>query len=411
MKIRILAVVLVLVITLSLALSGCGGEAKNLSDGITSDKTVEINGISLRSDGYSDFAARLLFNCFEEEGKGNTLVSPLSVALALAMTAEGAEGETLEEMESVLGMELKELRDFAYSYMNRNAESGQLSIANSLWVNNTASFKAEEDFLLVNADYHKADIFEAPFNRQTVKEINSWVNEKTDGMIENIIDNLDNRAVMCLVNALLFDAKWREPYSEHQVDEGFFVTEENMSQSAEFLCNMEGTYLEDENATGFLKYYEGFDYAFVAMLPNEGVSVEEYVMSLNGEKIEQLLKNKEDCSVNTRLPKFESDFGASLNEILQNMGMEKAFDMKKADFSKLGTVSDGNIYIGEVMHKTKIAVTEQGTKAGAATAVIMYGAGAPQNPKEVYLDRPFVYMIMDMENNLPVFMGALMSVK
>lgn len=407
---RILAVVLVLVITLSLALSGCGGEAKNLSDGIASDKTVEINDISLRSEDYSDFAARLLFDCFEAEGKGNTLVSPLSVALALAMTAEGANGETLEEIESVLGMDIEELREFAYSYMNAESDP-QLSIANSLWVNNTEGFRVNKDFLEINADYHKADIFEATFSSKTVEEINAWVSDKTDGMLDSIIDTLGEQSVMCLVNALLFDAKWHEPYSEHQVDEGYFVTEEKVSQPAEFLFNMEGTYLEDEKATGFLKYYEGFDYAFVAMLPNEGISVEEYVMSLNGEKIEQLLKNKENCSVSTRLPKFESDFSSSLNDVLINMGMEKAFDVEKADFSKLGEIPNGNIYIGNVAHKTKISVTEQGTKAGAATAVIMYGAGAPQDPKEVVLDRPFVYMIMDMEKDIPIFIGTLMSVE
>ena len=227
-------------------------------------------------------------------------------------------------------------------------------------------------------------------------------------MIDKIIDNLDERSVMCLVNALLFDAKWQVPYNEHQIDEGMFVTEENISQPAEFLCSMENCYLEDEYATGFLKYYEGGDFAFVAMLPKEEVSVEEYLMSLN---VEQLLKNKKECSVQTRLPKFESDFSVTLNDVLQKMGMEKAFDETEADFSGLGEIPDGNIYIGSVVHKTKITVAEQGTKAGAATAAIMYATGAPLEPKEVYLERPFVYMIMDMENNLPVFMGTLMSVE
>lgn len=407
---RTISLVLILSLVISLALSGCGENARSLSGDIEPDKTIEVSDITESSDSYSDFAARLFKECFD--GKDNALVSPLSVALALAMVSEGAEGETLEELEDVLGMDIEELRAFASSFVSSADESQQLSIANSLWVNNRfEDFYVNEDFLRTNADYHKAEIFEAAFGDKTVKEINSWVNEKTDGMIENIINSLDERAVMCLVNALLFDAKWADPYNEYQVNDGVFITEDNVTQPAEFLSNMEGIYLEDENATGFLKYYEDCEYAFAALLPNEGVSVEEYVNSLDGDKIGWLLNNTVDCSVQSKLPKFESEFSASLNEILKSMGMEKAFDVEKADFSKLGEIENGNIYIGSVAHKTKISVTEQGTKAGAATAVAMYGAGAPQNPKEVMLDRPFVYMLVDMENKVPIFIGTLMSME
>ncbi len=400
MKIRVLSVLLSVLLSFGVILSGCNDGVRNLSEDIATNDFGEINGIKICSESYWHFSQRLLFDCFEEKGKSNTLVSPLSVALAFAMVAEGAEGETLEEIENTLGMDINELRELFYE------DNSQLSIANSMWVNSSEGFTVNEDFLERNAQYHKAEIFEAPFNRHTLEDINSWVSDKTDGMIEKIIDQLDERAVMCLVNSLLFDAKWNTPYSEYDVDQGYFVTEENVPLAVEFLSGMEGYYLEDEIATGFLKYYENCKYAFAAMLPNEGVSVEEYLMSLNAEKV---LGNMQACSVSTRLPKFESEFDVSLENVLKNMGMEKAFDEEKADFSKLGTVKNGNIYIGDAVHKTKISVTEQGTKAGAATAVTLFGAGAPQEVKEVYLDRPFVYMIVDMENNIPVFMGTLMN--
>jgi len=400
MKIRVLSVLLSVLLSFGVILSGCNDGVRNLSEDIATNDFGEINGIKICSESYWHFSQRLLFDCFEEKGKGNTLVSPLSVALAFAMVAEGAEGETLEEIENTLGMDINELRELFYE------DNSQLSIANSMWVNSSEGFTVNEDFLERNAQYHKAEIFEAPFNRHTLEDINSWVSDKTDGMIEKIINQLDERAVMCLVNSLLFDAKWSTPYSEYDVDQGYFVTVENVPLAAEFLYGMEGYYLEDERATGFLKYYENCKYAFAAMLPNEGVSVEEYLMSLNAEKV---LSNIQACSVSTRLPKFESEFDVSLENVLKNMGMEKAFDEEKADFSKLGTVNNGNIYIGDAVHKTKISVTEQGTKAGAATAVTLFGAGAPQEVKEVYLDRPFVYMIVDMENNIPVFMGTLMN--
>ncbi len=406
MKTKITAIILILTLTLSLGLSGCGeSNIKNLSEGYSSKSIIETRDISPYTNDYSDFAVRLLKETFD--GKENTLVSPLSVMLSLAMTSEGADAETLAEMEELFGMGAEELRSFAYSYMYPKLNDPQLSIANSVWVNNMDGLRVNEEFLQNNAQYHKADVFEAEFGGKTVEEINNWVKDKTDGMVEKIIDKLDKRSVMCLVNALLFDAKWAVPYNEHQVKEGEFVTEAGVSQKAEFLLNSEGIYLEDENGTGFVKYYEGFDYGFVAMLPKEGVSVEEYLKTLSGEKLDALLENAEETTVYTSIPKFEYSTDLSLKPALENMGMVKAFDMDKADFSKLGKVESGNIWIGDVLHSTKISVTENGTKAGAATAEVLYGSGAIL--KEVFLDRPFVYMIVDMESNVPVFVGTVMA--
>lgn len=405
MKTKFLAFVLILVLTLSLTLSGCSEDAVKDLSGNVEPETVVLYDDVFKAQDYSDFAARLLSESFNTEA--NTLVSPLSIALAFTMVAEGAEGETREEIESVLGMDIEELRTLAMSYLNGN---GQLSASNSLWINDIEDFTVLNDFLERNAAYHSADIFETKFSKKTIDEINNWVKDKTDGMIDKILDNLDARSVMCLVNALLFDAEWETPYTEHNVDEGEFITEEGTTQSVTYLFNSEYYYLEDDKATGFIKYYDGRDYAFAAMLPKEGVSVKEYVISLNGEKLQSLFENAEDALVYTSIPKFEYATDLSLKSVLKDMGMEKAFDEEKADFSKLGQVQDGNIWIGDAFHSTKISVTEQGTRAGAATAVVMYGNGGTQNAKEVFLTRPFVYMIVDMENNIPIFMGTLMSV-
>lgn len=409
MKTKIIAIILVLTLTLSLVLSGCTeSNIRNLSDDYSQKWIIETSNISENTKDYSDFAARLLKESFD--GKESTLVSPLSVMLALAMSAEGADAETLKEFEELFGMSAEELRSFAYSYMYPKLNDPQLSTANSLWINDSKNIKVNDEFLQNNAEFHRAEVFEAEFNGKTVEEINNWVNEKTDGMVEKIVDKLDDRAVMCLVNALLFDAKWEELYNKHQVQEGEFVTENGTAQKAEFLHSTEQSYLEDEKATGFVKYYEGRDYAFVALLPKEGVSMAEYVKSLSGEKIDALLENAEDAVVYAKMPKFEHETDLSLKPALENMGMVKAFDMDKADFSKLGKIQNGNIWIGDVLHSTKISVTENGTKAGAATAEVLHGTGAILEYKEVNLDRPFVYMIVDMESNVPVFMGTMMEV-
>ena len=179
------------------------------------------------------------------------------------------------------------------------------------------------------------------------------------------------------------------------------------------MYSTEAVYLEDENATGFIKYYKGHKYAFVAMLPDEDVSLSEYISSLDGKAIRDMLQNPQHYStVHTAIPKFETEYDVEMSDILSSMGMSDAFDTEKADFSNLGTSSAGNIFISRVLHKTYISVGEKGTKAGAVTVIeTTDGASAiVGEPKYVYLDRPFVYMLIDCENNLPFFIGAMTDI-
>ena len=416
MKTRISLVIisLLLVCAMAVNLTGCTMEvqAKDLMDGITPNQVNALDDLGSQNADIADFAIRL-FKASEESGK-NTLISPLSVLCALAMTANGAEEETLAQMEEVLGMTTEELNLYLYSYMQNlpQGEKYKLSLANSIWFTEDERFTVNHDFLQTNANYYGADIYKAPFDKQTLKDINNWVKQNTDEMIPEILDQIPSEAIMYLVNALAFEAEWSEIYEKHQVKDGEFTKEDGTKQDVKFMYGSEGTYLEDEKATGFMKRYKGGKYAFVAMLPNEGVSVSEYIASLDGESLNALLANPQYATVHTSIPKFETEYKVEMSEILKSMGMTEAFDMYNADFEGLGTSTGGNIYISRVLHKTFISVGEKGTKAGAATVVEMKdGAAAePTEPKEVYLDRPFVYMLVDCENNIPFFIGTMMDV-
>ena len=413
-RISLVIISLLLVCAMAVNLTGCTMEvqAKDLMEGITPNNVNALDDLSSQNADVTDFAIRL-FKASNENGK-NTLISPLSVLCALAMTANGAEEETLAQMEEVLGMTTEELNLYLYSYM-KNLPQGdkyKLSLANSIWFTEDERFTVNQDFLQTNADYYGADIYKAPFDKQTLKDINNWVKQNTDGMIPEILDQIPPEAIMYLVNALAFEAEWSEIYEKHQVKDGEFTKEDGTKQDVKFMYGSEGTYFEDEKATGFMKRYKGGKYAFVAMLPNEGVSVSEYIASLDGESLNALLANPQYATVHTSIPKFETEYKVEMSEILKSMGMTEAFDMYNADFEGLGTSTDGNIYISRVLHKTFISVGEKGTKAGAATIVEMKdGAAAePTEPKEVYLDRPFVYMLVDCENNIPFFIGTMMDV-
>ena len=404
---------LMLVCAMMLNLTGCATtvQAANLMEGVTPNKVSALEDFSGNNSAVTDFAVRL-FKASEENGK-NTLISPLSVLCALAMTANGAEDETLQQMEDVLGMTTEEMNLYIYSYMQKlpQNEKYKLSLANSIWFTDHERFTVNQDFLQTTADYYGADIYKAPFNEQTCKDINNWVKEKTDGMIPSALDEIPADALMYLINALAFDAEWADIYEKHQVQDGEFTQEDRTKQECEFMYSTESNYFEDEKATGFLKYYKSGKYAFVAMLPKEGVSVSEYIASLSGESLNEMLSNPEGATVYTSIPKFETSYSVEMTEILKSMGMTKAFDPNGADFSGLGSSTGGNIHISRVIHKTFISVEEKGTKAAAVT-IVEPGDGAamePEQPKEVYLDRPFVYMLIDCENNIPFFIGTMMD--
>ena len=216
MKTRISLVIisLLLVCAMAVNLTGCTMEvqAKDLMDGITPSQVNALDDLGSQNADVTDFAIRL-FKASEESGK-NTLISPLSVLCALAMTANGAEEETLAQMEEVLGMTTEELNLYLYSYMQNlpQGEKYKLSLANSIWFTEDERFTVNQDFLQTNANYYGADIYKAPFDNQTLKDINNWVKQNTDEMIPEILDKIPDEAIMYLVNALAFEAEWMEIY-------------------------------------------------------------------------------------------------------------------------------------------------------------------------------------------------------
>ena len=408
-------IALLLVLAFSLALTACSQvSANDLMKDVPAKAVDVLPDMDAGAAAAADFGVRL-FKTSIEEGE-NTLISPLSVLYALAMTANGADGETLAQMEQVLGMDVDNLNSYMLAYLDLLPETKdyKMSLANSIWFKDDPNFAVEQSFLQTNADYYGAGAYKAAFDEGTRNDINNWVKEHTDGMIPEIIDEIPDEAIMYLVNALAFDAKWADEYEEHQIREGRFTMEDGTRQDVDMMHSEEYTYLEDDLATGFIKYYKDRKYAFVAMLPNEGVSVSQYVDSLTGEHLRELLNNPLDVTVFASIPKFETEYDIEMSEVLQEMGMTDAFDWRVADFSKLGTYNvDGmNICINRVLHKTFISVSEQGTRAGAATAVEMVAEGAMEivEFKEVVLDQPFVYMLIDCETNLPFFIGTMMNV-
>ena len=174
------------------------------------------------------------------------------------------------------------------------------------------------------------------------------------------------------------------------------------------MSSEEMSYIKDGQSTGFIKPYKK-GYSFVAILPNKGVTVKQYVSGMTGTKFRKMIRSEKESFTEAGIPKFTCEYTKTLNDTLKSLGITDAFS-ENADFSKMGTLKNGGLCIGNVLHKTYITVNENGTRAGAVTSVGMNATSA-YTPHKVILNRPFVYAIIDNHTDLPVFIGTVTSVK
>ncbi len=403
---RILSLVMALCILSSAALGlyGCEVGASSGEDG-GQQPDAKAPGKEFR-EAYFDFALKLFADSAEKGSGYNTLVSPLSVMEAMAMVANGAGGETLTEMEKVLGggMSIGELAGYLRYF---RSDTEQLSVANSVWIRN--GLKVKDSFISSSTRDFGAGVYRASFDASTVGSINDWVDKNTKGMIKHIVDE-DSiaEAVMCLCNALAFEAKWEEEYGEDSISEAEFTREDGRKEKATLLCSRESSLIKINKGVGFMKNYDGGEYSFAALLPDEGVALSEFIASLNADKLAAALKKPGNADIVAYIPEFKSEYTAELSGVLGGMGIKRAFSYREAELS--GITEEKGLFIDSVLHKTFIEVSREGTKAAAVTAVVVEGTcvGAPaREPLVIRLDRPFVYMIIDNETSLPIFIGAV----
>lgn len=435
-------------------------KTENLMDGLTrSAQRVKQADDAFRESQY-DLTVSLLKEIGKKEEPGNNvMISPFSFSQALSMAANGAKGNTQDELTKLLGGDLSmdDLNQYYSGYAANlpQNEKAKLDIANAIWfIDDDNKIKVPQNYLQTTKDYFDSDVFRSPFNQQTTDDINGWVKEKTNGMIPEIIESLDPSSVMMLVNALYFDAEWKTPYEDYQVQERWFylcegadydaayeeigpypsdanpfaggwqyevpfgtdVAELRGSETAEpdnervvrakLMSSQESIYLENDSMTGFMRPYAGEGYSFVGLLPKENSSVQECIANMTGESLKELFANKESCAVTAAIPKFSSDYSVDLIPVMAALGVKDAFDPSAADFTGLNEIPP--TWINKVLQKTRIEVDEKGTRAAAATGIGLGGGGMFQT-KDVILDHPFIYMIVDNKTELPLFIGYVMK--
>lgn len=348
----------------------------------------------------------------EDADKQNLMISPLSAMVCLAMIANGADGETKAQMEAVLGLPVDALNTFLYDYWSNlyTADDCKVEMADSVWFNTTDRLEVKPAFLQSVADWYAAQAYAAPFDQSTVKDVNNWCKDKTDGMIDKIIDRLSPDDMMILINALMFDAKWYTEYEKKDIRDRAFNNADGTTATVDMLYSEEHTFLWGDDFRAFTKAYKGSRYSFMGILPDEGVDMMTVAKGLTGDVWAQTWANREYRPVNAGIPEFSFDFETDMTETLKALGMTDLFHPVAADLAPMAVMKDGNnLYCGEVRQKTHIELDRNGTKAAAITWGIMKcGSAAPvDEPVTIILDRPFLYAIVDNYTGMPLFVGMV----
>ena len=218
---------------------------------------------------------------------------------------------------------------------------------------------------------------------------------------------------MVLLNAIAFDAKWQMEIPDKNCYEDYFNGIDG-KKTVTFMRTPGNRYLEGDNEIGLIKNYAGGDYAFLALLPDEGIDINDYVASLSGKEFLKICEKDfgDKYEVNTVIPHFSFDCSLSMSGVLKKMGIKDAFNPFTADLSGMGESTNGALHISDVLHKTHIELDNKGTKAAAVTSVTVKATGmsAPVTVKKVVLNRPFVYAIIDTQTGLPIFLGVCENV-
>lgn len=373
----------------------------------------------------ADFSFRLLNESRSEFEGDALLVSPLSAMLALAMTANGAEGKTLEEMENVFGgMYIEDLNEQLFNYTSSliSTDDAKFNLANAIWVTSSPSFSINRNFVKAVENTFDADIVAADMgDPATVDAINAWANEQTFGMIPEILDkdSINEMTAMVLLNAIALDALWQVQADDYACFEDTFKGVDESVQKTTFMWTECNGYIKGKRETGIVKNYRGGNYAFLALLPNDNISIYDYMASLDGESFLELYDKRKEArynavEINAKMPHFSFECSIDLIPVLEKMGMQRAFSGSTAEFGGLGTSTLGNLFIDGAVQKTFIELDNSGTRAAAVTAITMTPECAPSENIERYsieLDRPFVYAIIDTQTGLPIFLGVCDNIK
>ena len=361
------------------------------------------------------------FNLFDEihktEQDKNIFISPFSVSLALAMTLNGAAGETKQAITDTLQLQGldSEVINIGYAALRHTLLTSDskvtLAIANSLWGRQGVPFN--QNFLQRNAQFFGAEISTLDFTDPgTVETINQWVNTNTNGKITKILDEIEPAAVLFLINAIYFKGTWQREFDPSETREGpFHLATGDVKQVPMMRQERQYPYYRGENFQAISLAYGDGRMSMYIFLPDRESDLNSLLDNLNAESWENWMSQFHGQDVSLVIPKFKLEYERNLNDTLKALGMGIAFDSGRADFSRMAPLEilGKNLYIGAVLHKTFVEINEEGTEAAAVTSIGVRATSVPPPPIPFTADRPFFFAIRDDQTETVLFMGVVVD--
>ncbi len=362
----------------------------------------------------TDFAVRLLWQLQRSQGGGNVFISPLSVSVALSMAYNGANTTTKQAMAEALGFGWMSDEEVNAGFKTlieslENADKDvSLNIGDSVWIRSSFADRVKPTFTDALSEYFMSEVYVRPFDGSTVTDVNSWIEDETNGKITKMVDDIDAEIVMFLINAIYFKGAWVDKFDAALTRAADFKTVDGSTVQVDMMSRV-GDYAyygDDEVQIARLPY--GRDkVAMYVFLPAEGSSLEEFTSGLTGEELESYITNVSERELDLRMPKLKLEYGkVDLKDALTSLGMGLAFDRSAADFSGIADVAPERLFIAFVDHKAVVEVNEEGTEAAAATNV---GIGLTSAPirTEFIVDRPYMFVIRDDRSGSILFSGLI----
>ena len=404
-----------------MGLASCG-TTKNADN---SKKNQQDDLVASREDGLMDDNYLILsdaqrdiiennnafaLNLFSQmKGFDSKVVSPMSVSYLMGMLANGADGQTRQEIMKAIGCEKVSLRDLNEFYQmlithaNHFDKATTINIADYIALN--CHYQLKDGFASTMQNYYKAGVESLDFSKaSTLKRINRWCSDHTDGMIPKIIEQVDADAVSYIMNAIYFNGTWTDKFDTRQTKlENFQGYTRDIKKTQMMHRNGKYQYMDNADFAAVNLPYGNGSYSMTVILPNRGKSIDEVMAGLDAKKVGELRRSMDECVVDLKLPRFTISQETSLNDIISKLGAPTMFT-SGADFSNFAS---DNLSISKMLQKAKIEVSEKGTKAAAVTAAIMTMSVRPEEPRHVsfHANRPFIYLITERNSNAIFFIG------
>lgn len=379
------------------------------------DSEPEVTDVDDMTAAINEFQWELFREVMSQSNVGeNVCVSPLSVASALYMTLQGAEGNTRSEMERVLALGDLNGDDLGASYAElvdllvSTTGNTRLQIENALFWDDQR-ITPKETFLQYTQSHFNTEQYGLDFQNDvnTLQVINDWVSQATEQRIDKIIEEISPEEVMFLINALFFTSDWANPFPvEGTRNEAFTLTDGTViNVPMMFQDSYSSRFSRETDYDAIELAMVDSSYSMTFIIPTQAQELDQFINEFSHQEIDNLHEMEMTSGrAHILLPRFSVSHSVLLNDILREMGMLTAFDPNDADFSRLGTAPEGNLFISKVNHKTYVKVDEKGVEGAAVTSV---GVGVTSLPPRFIFDRPFMFMLRNRATNTLIFVGKV----